>query len=119
MDGAGADGGADAVTGAIPGTVADAAGSGVEPAPAPTVAPLPVPLPPVLVSGQAPEPVPGRSGEAGRGSGSDPERAAVSTRSWAPAGSPARCGEDPGMRTAIADAAGAGPEAEDPSGPRG
>ena len=122
MDGAGAEGGADAVTGGIPGTVADAAGSGVELAPAPAVVPpVPVPLPvlPLLMPGPAPEPVLGRSGEAGRGRGSDPERAVVSTRSWEPAGSPARCGEDPGMRTAIADATGAGPEAEDPSGPRG
>ena len=125
MDGAGAEGGADAVTSGIPSTVADAAGSGVEPAPAPAVVPLPVPVPlpvlvlPLLVPGSATEPVLGRSGETGGGSGSDPERVVVSTRSGKPAGSPASCGEDPGMRTAIADATGAGPEAEDPSGPRG
>ena len=131
--GAAAEGETDAVPDGTPGAVADAVGCGVKPAPAPTgVPPPPVPMPvPVLasrcsrsrlavpVSGAAPEPLPGRPGEVGRGNGSDPVRAVVSTRPSEPAGSFAGCLEDAGMRTAIADAAGAGPEAGDPSGPCG
>jgi hypothetical protein len=123
--GAAAEGETDAVADGTPDAIADAVGFGVESAPAPTGVPSP-PVPvvllavfPVPVSGTAPEPLPGRSGEVGRGNGSDPVRAVVSTRPSEPAGSSARCREDQGMRTAIADAAGAGPEAGDPSGPRG
>ena len=123
--GAAAEGETDAVADGTPGAVADAVGFGVESAPAPTgVPPPPAPVVllavfPVPVSGAAPEPLPGRSGELGRGNGSDPVRAVVSTLPSEPPGSSARCREDPGMRTAIADAAGAGPEAGDSSGPRG
>jgi len=123
--GAAAEGETDAVADGTPGAVADAVGFGVESAAAPTgVPPPPAPVVllavfPVPVSGAAPEPLPGRSGEVGRGNGSDPVRAVVSTLPSEPTGSSARCREDPGMRTAIADAAGAGPEAGDPSGPRG
>src|SRR5205823_8148930 len=95
----------------------------VLPAPAgftvPVGLPLPVPSVPVLGPTPASAPVPGRSGEVSGGSGSDPNWAVVSTPPSEPAGPSARCCEDPGMRTAIADAAGAGPEAGDPSGPRG
>jgi hypothetical protein len=128
-DGTGAGGAAaedetDAVADGTPDAVADAVGPEVESATAPTgVPPPPVPvlLPvlPVPAPGAASEALPGRSGKVGRGNGSDPVRAVVSTRPSEPAGSSARCREDPGMRTAIADAAGAGPEAGDPSGPRG
>src|SRR5437867_3985199 len=88
----------------------------------PTPTPTPRPAVPVLpVPGPTPAsaPVPGRSGEVSGGGGSDPNWAVVSTPPSEPAGPSARCCEDPGMRTAIADAAGAGPEAGDPSGPRG
>jgi hypothetical protein len=130
-DGTGAGGGAaegetDTVAGGTPGAVADAVGFGVESAPAPTGVPPPVPVPvplPVLPVLAVPVPgpmlLPGRAGEVGRGNGSDPVRAVVSTRPSEPVGSSAGRCEDPGMRTAIADATGAGPEAGDPSGPRG
>jgi hypothetical protein len=121
--GAVAEGETDTVAGGTSGAVADAVGFGVESAPPPTgdpPPPVPVLLPvPVAVSEPAPEPLPGRAGEVVRGSGSDPVRAVVSTRPPEPAGSSAGRCEDPGMRTAIADAAGAGAEAGDASGPRG
>jgi hypothetical protein len=122
--GSAAEGETDAVADGTSGAAADAVGFGVVSAPAPTgVRPPPVSMPlPVLagpVAGVAPELLLGRPGEVGRGNGSDPVRAVVSTRLSEPTGSSARCREDPEMRTAIADAAGARPEAGDPFGPCG
>ena len=67
--GAAAEGETDAVADGTLGAAADSVGLGVESAPALTgVPPLSVPVPlPVPASGAAPEPLPGRSGEGGRG----------------------------------------------------
>jgi hypothetical protein len=106
VDGAGSEG--ETVTGGAPGVVAEPVGSGVVPEPWPAVVPPPVPVPvplpvpvlplpvpalvpvlPVPVPGSVLEPLAGRSGEVGTGSGSDPDWTAVSTEPAEPTGSSA------------------------------
>jgi hypothetical protein len=80
---------------------------------------LVVPVLPDPASGLVLAPVVGGPDEAGTDNGSGPSWAVVRTRPSEPVGPPASRWADAGISTATADAAGAGPEAEEPPGSRG